>query len=149
MTIDLDEIESRINDGIYGDDRMTDTARDDAFSALAVLLAEVERLLDEEAYRLQLLDDAGGLENERDGQRKRADSLALAYREQQGENDALRIANTNLRLMVDGLETAAHSERAAVVAWLQAASQRWAVDDPLNEAADAIERGEHRRKEEA
>ena len=44
MTIDLDDIESRINDGIYGDDRMTDTGRDDAFSALAVLLAEVERL---------------------------------------------------------------------------------------------------------
>ena len=37
-------------------------------------------------------------------------------------------------------------EREAVVAWLQAASQRWAVDDPLNEAADAIERGEHRRE---
>jgi hypothetical protein len=44
MSIDLDDIESRINDGIYGDDRMTDTGRDDAFSALAVLLAEVERL---------------------------------------------------------------------------------------------------------
>jgi hypothetical protein len=44
MTIDLADIESRINDGIYGDDRMTDTQRDDAFSALAVLLAEVERL---------------------------------------------------------------------------------------------------------
>jgi len=44
MTIDLADIESRINDGIYGDDRMTDTGRDDAFSALAVLLAEVERL---------------------------------------------------------------------------------------------------------
>jgi hypothetical protein len=44
MTIDLDDIESRINEGIYGDDRMTDTGRDDAFSALAALLAEVERL---------------------------------------------------------------------------------------------------------
>jgi hypothetical protein len=38
-------------------------------------------------------------------------------------------------------------ERAAVVAWLQAASQQRAVDDPLNEAADIIERGEHRREE--
>jgi hypothetical protein len=37
-------------------------------------------------------------------------------------------------------------ERPAVVAWLQAASQR-DIDDPLNEAADAIERGEHRREE--
>jgi len=44
MTIDLDDIESRINEGIYGDDRMTDTGRDDAFSALAALVAEVERL---------------------------------------------------------------------------------------------------------
>jgi hypothetical protein len=44
MTIDIDDIESRINAGIYGDDRMTDTGRDDAFAALAVLLAEVERL---------------------------------------------------------------------------------------------------------
>jgi hypothetical protein len=44
VTIDLDDIESRINDGIYGDDRMSDTQRDDAFSALAEILAEVERL---------------------------------------------------------------------------------------------------------
>ena len=44
MSIDLDDIESRINEGIYDNDRMTSTARDDAFSALAVLLAEVERL---------------------------------------------------------------------------------------------------------
>jgi len=44
------------------------------------------------------------------------------------------------RMMIDGLETAAHEERAAVVAWLRASrSQRWASD---------IERGEHRRKEE-
>ena len=63
------------------------------------------------------------------------------------EVERLRGVNADLRNMVDGLETAAHEERAAVVAWLQAASQRWAVDDPLNEAADAIERGEHRRKE--
>lgn len=49
MSIDLEAVESRINDGIYGDDRMTDTARDDAFSALAVLLAEVERLRGEVA----------------------------------------------------------------------------------------------------
>jgi hypothetical protein len=44
MTIDLDDIESRISDGIWGDDRETDTQRDDAFSALATLVAEVERL---------------------------------------------------------------------------------------------------------
>jgi hypothetical protein len=44
MTIDLDDIESRINDGIYGVAQMSDADRDDAFSALAELLAEVERL---------------------------------------------------------------------------------------------------------
>jgi len=44
MSIDLDDIERRINEGIYGDDRMTGTGRDDAFAALSVLLAEVERL---------------------------------------------------------------------------------------------------------
>jgi hypothetical protein len=53
MNIDLDDIERRINDGIYGDDRMTDTGRDDAFAALAVLLAEVERLR-------EMLLNAGG-----------------------------------------------------------------------------------------
>jgi hypothetical protein len=44
MNIDLEDIESRINEGIYGDDRMTDTGRDDAFAALALLLDEVKRL---------------------------------------------------------------------------------------------------------
>jgi len=44
MMIDLDDIESRINDGIYGVAQMSDTDRDDAFSALAELLAEVKRL---------------------------------------------------------------------------------------------------------
>jgi len=44
MNIDIDDVESRINDGIYGGDHMSDTQRDDAFAALAALLAEVERL---------------------------------------------------------------------------------------------------------
>ena len=44
MSIDLADIERRINEGIHGDDRMTDSDFDDAFSALAALLAEVERL---------------------------------------------------------------------------------------------------------
>ena len=44
MSIDFDDIKSLINEGIYGDDRMTDTWRDDASAALAVLLAEVKRL---------------------------------------------------------------------------------------------------------
>ena len=67
MNIDLEDIESRINEGIYGDDRMTDTGRDDAFSALAVLLVEVERLRGEVeaeraavvAYLRGLADDYG------------------------------------------------------------------------------------------
>jgi len=49
MTIDLDDIERRINDGIYGDDRFRDT-QDDAFSALAALLNEVEQLRTEVSY---------------------------------------------------------------------------------------------------
>jgi len=44
MNIDIDDIESRINDGIYGGDHMSDTQRDDAFAALAEILAEVETL---------------------------------------------------------------------------------------------------------
>jgi len=44
MSIDLDNIESLINNGIYGDDRMSVTERDDAFAALVILLAEVKRL---------------------------------------------------------------------------------------------------------
>ena len=41
--------------------------------------------------------------------------------------------------MVDGLETAAHEERAAVVAWL--------YRDGCEASAERIERGEHRRDE--
>jgi len=48
---------------------------------------------------------------------------------------------------VERLRGEAESERADVVAWWQAASQQRVVDDPLNEAADNIERGEHRREE--
>ena len=44
MSIDLDDIKGRISDGIYGDDRMTAIERDDAFSALAEIIAEVQRL---------------------------------------------------------------------------------------------------------
>ena len=39
------------------------------------------------------------------------------------EVERLRGVNADLRLMVDGLETAAHDERAAVVAWLQCESE--------------------------
>ena len=42
---------------------------------------------------------------------------------------------------------AQQAERAAVVAWLRTASQWMVTNDPLNEEADAIERGEHRSEE--
>lgn len=44
MSIDLDAIEARIATGIYGDDRMSKEESDDALSALAEIVAEVERL---------------------------------------------------------------------------------------------------------
>lgn len=44
MSIDLDAIESRIATGIYGDDRLSKEERNDAFSALAEIIAEVETL---------------------------------------------------------------------------------------------------------
>ena len=59
------------------------------------------------------------------------------------EVERLRAFNSDLRLMVDGLETAAHEERAAVVAWLLASGT--SCDNTVN--AEAIERGEHRREE--
>ena len=43
-TIDIDDLVATISAGIYGDDRMSKEERNDAFSALAALLAEVERL---------------------------------------------------------------------------------------------------------
>ena len=51
------------------------------------------------------------------------------------------------RMMIDGLENAAHEERAAAVAYLRTTEPTylWCA---LLDAADAIERGEHRREEE-
>jgi len=62
----------------------------------------------------------------------------------------LRVINADLRRMVDGLETAAHEERAAVVSYLRGLADDYGVclDLSLDEQADIIERGEHRRKEE-
>ena len=107
---------------------------------------------------------------------KRADSLALAYREQQGENDVLRAkleatqrdcdaARAEAeRLRMDSAdihhaydfarEKATALERAAVVAWLRAWCDAPGHDDHFcafcrerAHAANAIERGEHRREE--
>lgn len=62
------------------------------------------------------------------------------------EVERLRGVNADLRLMVDGLETAAHEERAAVVAWLRATPPRMSMWIAMLNAADDIERGEHRRE---
>ena len=79
---------------------------------------------------------------------READFDALA-----AEAVRLRTQVADYRVMIDGLDTAAHEERAAVVAWLR----RKATDDfcalrvkeacDAEKSADAIERGEHRRKE--
>ena len=49
MSINLDDIESRIATGIYGDDRLSKEERNDSFSALAEIRTEVERLRGEAA----------------------------------------------------------------------------------------------------
>ena len=73
-----------------------------------------------------------------------------AEREAVEEVERLRVMNADLRIMIDGLEAAAHEERAAVVAWLTR-THGWACDDcgfNIADLADAIEHGEHRREEE-
>jgi len=82
MTIDLDDIESRINEGIYGDDRMTDTGRDDAFAALALLLDEVERLRAEADEMRRWAEEAAHAENlnAQDAQKERAAVVAWLRR---------------------------------------------------------------------
>lgn len=128
MSIDLDDIESRIATGIYGDDRMTATARDDAFSALAALLAEIERLRALEA----------------DAER------ALVKAECWNYYEAFVAANgagsiTELVVQRDEARAAVGAERAAVVAWLRDNEAAWHMR--TWQVADAIERGEHRREE--
>ena len=57
------------------------------------------------------------------------------------ENTALRTKVADYRKMIDGLETAAHEERAAVAAWLRANTCG------CYDFAAAIERGEHRKED--
>ena len=70
------------------------------------------------------------------------------------EVERLRVINADLRLMIDGLETAAHEERAAVVAWLRGQTEQLMAEEATVTAyviryfASDIERGEHRREEE-
>jgi len=67
------------------------------------------------------------------------------------EMERLREHARDLRVMVDGLENAAHEERATVVAFLREEATQWCdycSDASVQRCADCIERGEHRRKEE-
>lgn len=64
------------------------------------------------------------------------------------EAEWIRERLADYRMMIDGLETAAHEERAAVVAWLRANREASTLPKTCWEA-DAIERGEHRREERA
>jgi len=67
------------------------------------------------------------------------------------EIERLREHARDLRVMVDGLENAAHEERAAVVAHLReraihGAGNIVSVEDACTILADLFERGEHRRE---
>lgn len=114
MSIDLDAIEARIAAGIYGDDRLSKEERNDAFSALAEVIAEVETL--------------------------------------RAEVDLLQQEARIRKAINEGLASEVAKERAAVVAWLRTGEpvEVWhqAVGGTCyTTAADAIERGEHRREE--
>ena len=83
---------------------------------------------------------------------ERLDALLDAERENtalRAEVSRLRVINADLRRMVDGLETAAHEERASVVSFMLDGETACAHcgDSAVVELAHRIERGEHRRKE--
>jgi len=125
MSIDLDDIESRIAEGLANDHGypLDGQVRSDAFSALEALVAEVERLRAECRTLQEWCEIAAAAEN----------------------------ANAD----------DARQERAAVVAWLRGESSRYTGEglEPMQamfscgagmtlvNAADTIERGEHRREE--
>lgn len=108
-----------------------------------------------------LIDRALDVREARDAERKRADSLALAYRQEQGANDAIKIEAERHRRIADEAVTrieSAEAERAAVVAWLRHEAN---APHPIEVgeralspsgrgllllAASQIERGEHRRE---
>jgi hypothetical protein len=130
MNIDLDEIESRIADGIYGDDRLHRAARNDAFSALAEILAEVEHLRATVAALRASVPPVHPADSWHE-----AWTAALVDAKKEGARSAVE-------------ERAA--ERAAVVAWLRetlATSETAYASDDLDYAIAIIERGEHRREE--
>lgn len=115
MSIDLDDIERRIADGIYGDDRMTKEGRNNAFSALNEIIAEVERLRHD-----------------------------VADRQLQREGNII----DNMHAYEEGVAEGERRATAAVVAFLRTMQPTylWCA---LLDAADTIERGEHRREAEA
>ena len=177
MSIDLEDIESRINDGIYGDDRMTDTGRDDAFSALALLLDEVKRLRAD----LDALSRAVGqalvasslaagetladpiphiivstvtrLRAEALGQRAEASYLRACVPPTHPSDYGHEVWSAALvEAKKEGARSAVEergAERAAVVAWLREAAYTTLYDARAWDVADAIEGGAHcdRREE--
>jgi len=64
------------------------------------------------------------------------------------EAKRLRAQVDDYRMMIDGLENAAHAERAAVVAWMREYDGDASMKYLFNVLATGIERGEHRREEE-
>lgn len=99
----------------------------------------IQALYDEQNWMQQMTEQVEQLQGEMLSERKRADSLGLAYREQQGENDVLRAkleatqrerdhfrdawakAQVRLDCGADATE-AVREERAAVVAALVSAA---------------------------
>jgi hypothetical protein len=120
--IDLYDTEALIVDGIYGDDRMSRKQRDEAMAALAALVAEVERLRAEADEMRRWAEEAAHAENlnAQDAQKERAAVVAWLRK---NANDTMTHPQTD-RLAYARAYSALHT------------------------AADAIERGEHRRERE-
>jgi len=68
---------------------------------LAALIEEVERLREGEARRLQLLDDAGGLENERNALAAGREHYRRAMEYADAEAERLREENRKLREVLE------------------------------------------------
>jgi len=63
----------------------------------------------------------------------------VALLDAERENTALRAMNADLRVMVDGLETAAHEERAAVVDYLTWRAEMTHYNDAAREFVNAAQ----------
>jgi hypothetical protein len=132
VSLDIKATRRRIATGIYGDDWITKAEIRDAFSALEALVAEVERLRAEVAF------------------------LRACVPPTHPSHYGYEAWEERLRAEVERLRAEVERERASVVAYLRGladdAAGRMFV--PLSRAkaylaaADAIERGEHRREEE-